>query len=119
MIHHLGIRASDFDASKRFYLDALRPLGYVCFYEAEGVAEFGHESYALPTLSLHAGPPTERFHLAFAAADEDVVRAFHAAALAAGGRDNGRPGRRAHYRAYCAYVLDPDGNNIEALVKDR
>jgi catechol 2,3-dioxygenase-like lactoylglutathione lyase family enzyme len=82
------------------------------------VAEFGHESYEPPTLSLHAGAPTQRLHIAFAAADDESIRSFYAAALAAGGRDNGPPGRRPHYRAYCAYVLDPDDNNIEALVKN-
>jgi catechol 2,3-dioxygenase-like lactoylglutathione lyase family enzyme len=118
VLHHLGVRASDFDTSKTFYMEALRPLGYVCFYEADDVAEFGHESQQGPTLSLHAGIATQRFHVAFHAADRDTVDAFYAAALAAGGRDNGAPGARPHYRAYCAFVLDPDGNNIEALIKE-
>jgi catechol 2,3-dioxygenase-like lactoylglutathione lyase family enzyme len=119
VLHHLGIRASDFRASKAFYSAALAPLGIVSFYEAAGVAEFGHASGEGPSLSLHEGEPTERLHAAFAAADRATVDAFHAAALAAGGRDNGRAGPRPQYRAYCAFVLDPDGNNIEALVKER
>ena len=119
MLHHFALRASDFEASKRFYVEALRPLGYVCFYEADGIAELGHESLQPPTLSLHAGEPTQRFHAAFAADDHATVEAFYAAAIAAGGTDNGPPGPRPHYRAYCAFVLDPDGNNIEAVCKER
>jgi len=118
VIHHVGVRASDFDRSKAFYVDALRPLGVVCFHEGEGVAEFGREDGAGPSLSLHAGEPTRRLHIAFAAADRSVVDAFYEASLAAGGRDNGPPGRRPQYRAYCAFVLDPDGNNIEAVRKE-
>jgi catechol 2,3-dioxygenase-like lactoylglutathione lyase family enzyme len=118
VIHHLGVRASDFAVSKVFYTEALRSLGYVCFYEADEVAEFGHESEQGPTVSLHAGAPTQRFHIAFQAADRDTVNAFYAAAIAAGGHDNGPPGPRPQYRAYCAFVLDPDGNNIEAVIKE-
>jgi len=118
VIHHLGVRASDFRASKAFYTGALAPLGIVCFYQAEDVAEFGHESGEGPSLSLHAGDPTQRVHIAFAAPDRETVDRFHAAALGAGGRDNGAPGRRPQYRAYCAFVCDPDGNNIEAVHKE-
>jgi catechol 2,3-dioxygenase-like lactoylglutathione lyase family enzyme len=118
VVHHFGVRAADFEASKAFYTEALRPLGWVCSYEGEGVAEFGHEGYQGPTLSLHAGEPTQRLHVAFTAADPATVDAFYEAALSAGGRDNGVPGPRPHYRAYCAFVLDPDGNNIEAVHKD-
>jgi len=92
MIHHLGLRASDFDASKAFYTAALRPLGIVCFYEAEAVAEFGREDGLGPSLSLHSGVQTKRMHLAFEAQDRTGVDAFYAAALAAGGQDNGPPG---------------------------
>jgi catechol 2,3-dioxygenase-like lactoylglutathione lyase family enzyme len=118
VLHHLGIRARDFATAKAFYTAALRPLGIVCFYEADDVAEFGHESGTGPSLSLHGGEPTERLHLAFGASDASAVDAFYAAALGAGGRDNGPRGPRPQYRAYCAFVFDPDGNNIEALVKD-
>jgi catechol 2,3-dioxygenase-like lactoylglutathione lyase family enzyme len=118
MIHHLGLRASDFDASKAFYTAALRPLGIVCFYEAEAVAEFGREDGLGPSLSLHSGVQTKRMHLAFEAQDRTGVDAFYAAALAAGGQDNGPPGHRPEYRAYCAFALDPDGNNIEAVMKE-
>ena len=118
MLHHVGIRARDFADSKAFYTTALAPLGVVCFYEAGTVAEFGHESGDGPSLSLHEGEPTERLHLAFFATNREAVDAFYDAAIGAGGRDNGPPGPRPHYRAYCAFVLDPDGNNLEALVKD-
>ena len=118
MLHHVGIRARDFAESKAFYTTALAPLGVVCFYEAGTVAEFGQESGDGPSLSLHEGEPTERLHLAFFATSREAVDAFYDAAIDAGGRDNGPPGPRPHYRAYCAFVLDPDGNNLEALVKD-
>lgn len=118
MIHHVGVRASDFAASKTFYLAALAPLGIVCFYEADEVAEFAHESGSGPSLSLHQGEPTLRMHVAFEAPDRETVDRFHAAALSAGGQDNGAPGPRPHYRAYCAFVLDPDGNNLEAVHKE-
>jgi catechol 2,3-dioxygenase-like lactoylglutathione lyase family enzyme len=119
VLHHLAIRATDFSASKAFYVAALAPLGIVCFYEGNDVAEFGHESGVGPSLSLHAGKPTERLHAAFAASNREAVDAFYTAALgAAGGRDNGPPGPRPQYRAYCAFVLDPDGNNVEAIIKE-
>jgi catechol 2,3-dioxygenase-like lactoylglutathione lyase family enzyme len=119
VLHHLGVRASDFEASKSFYASALRPLGVVAFYEAEDVAEFGREDGEGPSLSLHRGEPTRRMHLAFKAQDREPVHAFYEAAVRSGGRDNGPPERARSTRAYCAFVLDPDGNNVEALVKER
>jgi catechol 2,3-dioxygenase-like lactoylglutathione lyase family enzyme len=94
VLHHLGVRASDFDASKAFYTAALRPPGVLAFYEGDGVAEFGREDGEGPSLSLHAGEPTRRLHLAFGALDRVAVDAFYATAIGTGGRDNGPPGPR-------------------------
>ena len=95
--------------SRRFYQAVLGSLGH----EVHGGA--GH--FWADELFVSAdGPPTERLHLAFSAEDEAAVRRFHTAAIAAGGRDNGAPGDRAYHPGYyAAYILDPDGNNIEAV----
>jgi catechol 2,3-dioxygenase-like lactoylglutathione lyase family enzyme len=98
MLDHVGVRVSDFERSKRFYEEALSPLGYELIW-------------------IGQGEPGDPIHVAFSAADRATVKAFHEAALAAGGRDNGRPGLRPEYHPsyYAAFVLDPDGNNIEAV----
>ena len=124
MFDHLGIPVSYYDASKRFYERALEPLGYALIMEAPAEqAENGEPACGF-------GPPgapgfwvgretgdIASAHVAFAAPSRAVVRGFHAAALAAGGRDNGTPGLRPHYgpHYYAAFVLDPDGHNIEAV----
>jgi catechol 2,3-dioxygenase-like lactoylglutathione lyase family enzyme len=118
VIHHVGIRARDFTRSKAFYIAALAPLGVVAVHEAELATEFRREDGMGPSFFLQEGLPTERVHLAFTASDEAAVDAFFVAALGAGGRDNGEPGPRPQYKAYAALVLDPDGNNIEAVHKD-
>ncbi|MBY4893115.1 VOC family protein [Rhodobacteraceae bacterium N5(2021)] len=122
MIDHSGLSVSDFEAAKAFYSAALAPLGSRYLFtvppeHTEGVAVggFGQDR---PQFWIHAGaaqsPPV---HFAFTAASRAQVDAFHAAALAAGGTDNGAPGLRPHYHPdyYGAFVLDPDGNNIEAV----
>jgi catechol 2,3-dioxygenase-like lactoylglutathione lyase family enzyme len=123
MIDHIGFPVSDYARAKAFYERALAPLGYGV------VMELGTE--------LTGGPPTVGFgiagkpdfwigggvgldkplHVAFAARDRATVDAFHAAALAAGAKDNGPPGLRPHYHPnyYGAFVRDPDGHNIEAV----
>ncbi|MDJ0789962.1 MAG: VOC family protein [Myxococcota bacterium] len=120
MIHHLGVFASDFEASRAFYRAALAQLGIVVGYEAEGVCELWHRDADTPSLSLHSRPedPTRGLHLAFAAPDRAAVDAFFAAALEAGGTERNAPRHWPQYRAYCAFVSDPDGNNIEAVHKD-
>ena len=120
MIHHLGVFASDFESSRSFFAAALRPLGIIVGYEAEGVCEFWHSARDTPSLSLHLakGEATRGLHLAFEAQDRTAVDAFFRAALGAGGRERHAPRHWPEYRAYCAFVSDPDGNNIEALHKE-
>ena len=116
MLDHVGIRVSDFERSKRFYEEALSPLGYELImqprHRAAGLGRSGK-----PDFWISQGEPGHPAHVAFAAADRATVKAFHEAAVAAGGRDNGRPGLRPEYYPsyYAAFVLDPDGNNIEAV----
>ncbi len=109
LLDHVHIRVGDLEASKRFYRAVLEPLGVGLTWE-------GERAFAADELFVSAdAEPTKGIHLAFQAADEDAVRRFHEAGLAGGGRDNGGPGER-HYHPgyYSAYVLDPDGNNLEA-----
>ncbi|CAG9179901.1 VOC family protein [Cupriavidus respiraculi] len=123
MIDHTGITVSDFGKSRAFYEAALKPLGYAIRKERDKSAGFGTEADAREgdpsgDFWLFEGPPsTPRIHLAFRAASAREVDAFHRAALAAGGKDNGAPGLRPVYHAnyYGAFVLDPDGYNIEAV----
>ena len=116
MIDHLSLTVSDYSASRDFYAAALAPLGYSLMMEpAAGAGGFGRDK---PEFWIGAGgPPQSGVHVAFAAADHAAVDAFCAAALTAGGRDNGAPGPRPMYHEhyYGAYVLDPDGNNAEAV----
>ena len=116
IIDHIGFGITDYEKSKAFYLKALAPLGIGVVMEADGWIGLGRDGK--PELWFgEAGEKPSRIHLAFTAADRAQVRAFHAAALAAGGRDNGAPGIRAHYHPnyYGAFVLDPDGHNVEAV----
>ena len=116
MLDHLGITVSDLTASKAFYIDALRPLGYELMMEpVEGVCGFG--AAGKPDFWLRQGDASGAIHVAFASEDRSTVDAFHEAALATGARDNGGPGVREIYHPhyYGAFVLDPDGNNVEAV----
>ncbi len=110
LLDHVHLRVRDLEASKRFYRAALEALGLGLTWEGGG-------AFAADELYVSAdGPPTVRLHLAFQAADRDAVHRFHEAVLAAGGRDNGGPGERGYHPGYyAAYVLDPDGNNVEAV----
>ena len=114
MIDHIVIGVSDLAASKSFYEQALAPLGYVTIMEFPGVAGMGVGGK--PDFWLRQTDGQEPAHVAFAT-DRPTVDAFHAAALAAGGRDNGGPGVREGYHPhyYGAFVLDPDGHNVEAV----
>ena len=117
MIDHTGVNVSDIERSKRFYGQALAPLGYMLMADfAPAAAGFGVPPK--PDFWIAAGTPNApHVHVAFAAANRALVDAFYHAALAAGGRDNGAPGLRLHYHPdyYGAFVLDPDGHNIEAV----
>lgn len=114
MIDHVKLFVADPVASRAFYEAALQPLGYRAMLEpAPGVVGMGKDR---PDFWLAEGAPT-RCHLAFRAESEQEVQRFHAAALQAGGTDNGEPGPRPHYHQnyYGAFVLDLDGNNVEAV----
>ncbi len=115
MIEHVSLRCSDSKASRRFYERALEPLGYVCDLEYGDSFGFKDEAgrHDFWVTEGDAGAPT---HLAFHAPSRDAIEGFHAAALEAGGKDNGGPGPREGYAAYAAFVFDPDGNNVEAVV---
>lgn len=116
MIDHLGLVVANYAVSVTFYRQALAPLGYGLVEEAGDHAGFGPPGR--PLFWLREGPqPHTAVHVAFVAADRDAVDAFHTAALAAGAINNGGPGLRPLYHPnyYGAFVLDPDGNNIEAV----
>jgi catechol 2,3-dioxygenase-like lactoylglutathione lyase family enzyme len=116
MIDHVGLGVSDLEQSRAFYQQALQPLGYRLLLERDGSAGFGSDGK--PDFWIHVNRPVSGpVHVAVASPDRATVDAFHAAALAAGGRDNGAPGPRPQYHGgyYGAFVLDPDGNNIEAV----
>jgi catechol 2,3-dioxygenase-like lactoylglutathione lyase family enzyme len=131
MLDHVSIRVTDYERSKRFYQAALAPLGYTLAMETDSGA--GFRTGYIPSfwvkqgepISLDAGRGPEELagcggssvHVAFVGADRAAVDRFHHAAMAAGGRDNGAPGLRTNYHPnyYGAFVLDPDGYNVEAV----
>ena len=115
MFDHIMVKVKDLKASKRFYTAALAPLGFSVQYDADGIVVFGPKD--APALCLAKGETTGPVHIAFTAKDRASVKAFYAAALPAGGKDNGKPGLRPQYAAnyYGGFVKDPDGNNIEAV----
>jgi catechol 2,3-dioxygenase-like lactoylglutathione lyase family enzyme len=122
MIDHTGLAVADFARSKAFYAEALAPLGYKVMMEFPAERAGGEPAAGLgdtkPDFWIAGGGPTQpHIHIAFAVKSRGIVDAFYRAALAAGGRDNGPPGVRAHYHPnyYGAFVLDPDGNNVEAV----
>ena len=119
-VHHLGVFASDFEASERFYTSALEALGIGVGYRTDGIAEYWSPERDTPSLSLERaeGAVTTGVHIAFTAVSRDAVDAFHAAAVAAGGASRHVPRSWSEYRAYCAFVSDPDGNNVEAVHKE-
>jgi catechol 2,3-dioxygenase-like lactoylglutathione lyase family enzyme len=116
MYDHIGLKTKDIDASVRFYGAALAPLGCeLCSHDESG-AGFGPPGE--PALWLYpASDEGSRVHIAFRAPDRAAVDRFHSGGLAAGGRDNGAPGLRADYSPdyYAAFLIDPDGNNVEAV----
>jgi catechol 2,3-dioxygenase-like lactoylglutathione lyase family enzyme len=118
VLDHAGFAVSDYRSSKVFYEKALAPLGITLIAEPSGqAAGFGKDELAFFWIEARGQPVRGRLHVAFRADDRESVDRFHAAALEAGATDNGAPGKRAIYHPhyYGAYVLDPDGNNIEAV----
>jgi catechol 2,3-dioxygenase-like lactoylglutathione lyase family enzyme len=116
ILDHIGLAVRDFGRSSTFFRRALAPLGIQTVLEGEGWAMLGKDGRPQLWIGVQGIPPGP-IHIAFAAASRAQVRAFHRAALAAGGRDNGAPGIRARYHPdyYGAFVFDPDGHNIEAV----
>jgi len=123
MIDHIGIAVADMDRAKAFYMSALEPIGIGVIMEvsaeetgAEAHAGFGANDKAFFWIGTGAKPKGGA-HVAFAVGTRAEVDAFHRAAIAAGGRDNGAPGLRPEYHPnyYGAFVFDPDGNNVEAV----
>lgn len=113
---HIGFNVSDLQASKAFYVRALAPLGIGVAMDGEGwvmLGRLGRPQFWIGSFGSSPGP----IHIAFAAENREQVRRFYDAALAAGGKDNGPPGLREHYHAnyYGAFVIGPDGHNVEAV----
>ncbi|WP_255988228.1 VOC family protein [Chitinolyticbacter albus] len=121
MLHHLSFGVADLARAAAFYDAALAALGYRRVFESETAigygVEDGKDKFCLK-LRAQAQAPGAGFHLAFAAPSRAAVDAFHAAALRHGGIGNGAPGLRRHYGAhyYAAYVIDPDGHPVEAVI---
>jgi catechol 2,3-dioxygenase-like lactoylglutathione lyase family enzyme len=124
MIDHIGFPVSDYTRAKAFYTKALAPLGYGLVMEVDarqteaGAPAAGFGADGKPDFWIGGeGGLAKPLHVAIVSRDRAGVDAFHKAALAAGGKDNGAPGLRPHYHAnyYGAFVLDPDGHNIEAV----
>jgi catechol 2,3-dioxygenase-like lactoylglutathione lyase family enzyme len=115
VIDHLKLHVADAERSRSFYERALEPLGYRVMLEpVPGVIGMGAE---MPDFWIQQDESPTTAHVAFRAESRELVDAFHKAALAAGGSDNGAPGPRPHYHEtyYGGFVLDPDGNNVEAV----
>jgi catechol 2,3-dioxygenase-like lactoylglutathione lyase family enzyme len=113
MVDHIGLRVRNLKAAVRFYQATLEPLGHVLDTSGTGFGPKG-----APALWLHgSGQAGSGAHIAFRAANRKAVDRFHAAGLKAGGRDNGAPGPRPDYSPtyYAAFLVDPDGNNVEAV----
>ena len=124
MLDHIVINVSDLECSKTFYIATLAPLNYVLIKEFEEAVSFGatagHGISKDPGGDLWIAkgvPQSPRIHFAFSAVSRSAVEKFYDCALVAGGKDNGPPGIRAHYHKnyYAAFILDPDGYNIEAV----
>jgi catechol 2,3-dioxygenase-like lactoylglutathione lyase family enzyme len=110
LLDHVHVRVTDLEASKHFYRAVLAALGRELTRE-------GEDAFGADELYVSADrTPTAGLHIAFQADDRETVERFHRAGLAAGGRDNGAPGERSYHPGYYgAYLLDPDGNNVEAV----
>jgi len=120
-LDHVGLTVSDYGRAKAFYSAALQPLGIALVMELDKATTGGFEGAGFgrgkPDFWISAGTQTSPVHIAFAATSHAEVDAFYKAAMAAGAKDNGAPGLRPHYHKdyYGAFVLDPDGHNVEAV----
>jgi catechol 2,3-dioxygenase-like lactoylglutathione lyase family enzyme len=119
VLDHVGLPVRDLAASRRFYEAALEPLGFSVVMDFGNVLGIGLER--MPQFWVHKGEPGAPVHVAFHAEDRSAVDVFHAAALAAGGRDNGPPGLRPQYHPsyYAAYAFDPDRTNALVIPEAR
>jgi len=117
MVDHVGLKVKDLDASVRFYTAALKPLGFVLCSRDDAGAGFGPKGAPALWLAAAKGATRSGTHVAFQAAERGAVDRFHKGGVEAGGRDHGAPGLRADYGPsyYAAFLLDPDGNNVEAV----
>ena len=124
MLHHLSLRVTELARSDAFYHAALSALGYVRVWSHDNAVGYGApgggDKFAIKLSRRPVVPPAGGFHVAFAAQDREAVARFHAEALAHGGKDNGPAGLRPHYgeHYYAAFVIDPDGYQIEAVIND-
>jgi len=119
MIHHVQISVTDFAKTLRFYTEALEPLGYTAQHVDEASRSAGFGPPGAAAFWIGVGSPSKGpVHIAFLAPSTKAIAEFHRAAVAAGGKDNGAPGPRPDYSAsyHAAFVVDPDGNNIEAVI---
>ena len=119
MLDHITLAVTDFELSCAFYDQTLAPLGITRLYaDGELAAGYGHNGKAFFWIAQQDHSATQA-HVAFAAPTQEAIAAFYQAALASGGRDNGPPGLRPRYHEgyFAAFVLDPDGNNIEAVIQ--
>jgi catechol 2,3-dioxygenase-like lactoylglutathione lyase family enzyme len=117
MYDHIGLKVGNLDASVRFYTAALAPLGFVLCSRDDSGAGFGPKDAPALWLYRTENAAGQRTHIAFRAPDHSAVRKFHAEGMKAGGRDHGEAGMRSDYSPtyFAAFLLDPDGNNVEAV----